>query len=56
MYSEEINFYQDPTAVTIFCGICIQIENILAQVVVVAGKHCISKVDNNLIFRKALII
>ena len=56
MYSEEINSYQDPTAVTIFCELCIQIKNILAHVVLVAGEHCINKVGNNLIFRQVPII
>jgi len=56
VYSEEINLYQDPTAVTIFCELCIQIKNILAHVVLVAGKQCISKFGNDLVFRKVLII
>lgn len=56
MNSEEINFYRDPTAVTIFCELCIQIKNILAHIVLVNGKHCISKIDNDLVFRKVLII
>jgi hypothetical protein len=52
----EINIYQDATAVTIFCEFCIEIKNIMAHVVLVAGKHCISKVGNDLIFRQVLLI